>query len=174
MLVLSLADSLIRDVLVPTRHSDVDFLDSSEKYEEIGVKVQKLFNEGLFVIGPRQLEVDGGVVRSLGLWKTLPDRRYYTQRFGTVKFERKLIRCYPYYISSFENRLEANSFLADKFAIASLAALGALADSTNGCHITGVETYLIAVDSETPRFVREAQSRSGAAIDIVVSILDEF
>ena len=49
-----------------------------------------------------------------------------------------------------------------------------MADAADSRDIVSVKTDLVAVDSETARFVREIQFRGGAAVDVVVGILYKF
>ena len=136
---------------------DVDFLDASEKYEQICVKREKFMEKCFFLVRFRKLEIDGGPPGPSRFGKFSPHRGDHAEELCFVELECEFSRRYPHYVRRFENGLEANSFFANVFTIGRLPTFGTLTDGTYGFHVLCSETDLIAVDAQISRFVREVQ-----------------
>jgi len=128
----------------------------------------------IFLIAPRQLEVDRSASWLRLFGECFPNRRNHAQKLGFIELEGEVARRYPHNVCGLEHRLEPNSFLANVFPIACFPRLGASTDRTDSLDIFCGETDFIAIDAKAARLVGEAQSWPRAIVGIIIGILDEF
>jgi hypothetical protein len=156
----SLANLTFGNLLLPAlnlvRDVYVNFLDMSEEYKQICIKHTKLLNKICFFERPGKTKVDRCPSWSNVSGKLGPDGCDHAQKLALIKLEHEITRRDPHYVCGFEDRLEADTLFSNIFAIGLLGRFGTLIDGADSFDVVRCETYFVAVDTKTTRYVGEA------------------